>query len=91
MNAKPDEEEKHLTKKSTSKKEMKAESGAADNDEFCRDLCSNQKVSISKFKGKFYVDLRNYWEERPTKKGVALSLESWEVLKKLMPEIDSKI
>lgn len=49
-----------------------------------------KKASVSEFKGKKYVNIREYYvdkasgEERPGSKGIALSVEQWQELKKLV-------
>ena len=54
-------------------------------------------MNISVFKGKVGVNIREYYidknsgEERPSKKGVNLSLEQWDLVKQLIPKIDRGI
>ncbi|CAI2380673.1 unnamed protein product [Moneuplotes crassus] len=52
-------------------------------------------VKAKKFRGKLYVDFRNYFEKDgsmlPTKKGIALDEGKWEKLKSLMPEINDAV
>ena len=55
----------------------------------------NEKLvfSLSEFKGKQYADIRVYYEDdegewKPTRKGVALSLERWEEFKDNLKELE---
>lgn len=49
-----------------------------------------KKASVSEFRGKKYVNIREYYldkasgEEKPGSKGIALNKEQWEELKKLV-------
>jgi hypothetical protein len=55
----------------------------------------NKRVTISKFKGKLYVGIREYYEDgakmKPGKKGISLQIEEWEALKECMKDIDEII
>ncbi|PSC71273.1 transcriptional coactivator p15 [Micractinium conductrix] len=55
------------------------------------DLGGSKRASISSFKGRFTVDLREYYEKegemKPGKKGVALSTDEWAALCSAAPEI----
>lgn len=46
-------------------------------------LGNKKFVDVREFKGKIYVDIREYYEKdgemRPGKKGISLSTEHWEV------------
>lgn len=48
-------------------------------------LGSNKFVTVTEFRGKVYVGIREYYEKdgelKPGKKGIALSLEQWNLLK----------
>lgn len=50
---------------------------------------------MGEFKGKVNVNLREYFQKDsdwlPTKKGLTLNAEQWELLKKLAPKIDAAI
>jgi hypothetical protein len=54
-----------------------------------------KRVSVGEFKGKVNVNLREYFQKDndwlPTKKGITLSTEQWEIFKKLVPKIDAAI
>ena len=48
-------------------------------------LGSNKFVTVTEFRGKVYVGIREYYEKdgelKPGKKGIALNLEQWNLLK----------
>jgi hypothetical protein len=51
---------------------------------------------VRKFKGNVLVDIREFWmdpkgEWKPGKKGISLSIDNWEKIKRYMDEIDSAI
>jgi len=53
-------------------------------------------VKVSEFKGKTYVNLREYYmdpqgELKPGKKGISLPLHQWSKLKDFIPEIDAAL
>jgi len=56
----------------------------------------NRFVEVSKFKGKTYVNIREYYtdetgELKPGRKGIALKLEEWEELCSHKEEVDGLI
>ncbi|EGR30390.1 RNA polymerase ii transcriptional coactivator, putative [Ichthyophthirius multifiliis] len=59
------------------------------------DLDDKKRVSIRKFKGKLYIDVREFYEKDgdmlPGKKGIALTLSNWEQLKGIINNIDDAI
>ncbi|EZG76508.1 transcriptional coactivator p15 (PC4) [Gregarina niphandrodes] len=44
-------------------------------------LNEDTKLTVKKFNGKPYVDLRKYWDGKPTKKGVSLPLPLFEKIR----------
>ena len=50
---------------------------------------------MSEFKGKAYVNIREYYESDgkmlPGKKGISLGIEQWEALKTFISKIDSDL
>ena len=59
-------------------------------------LSAKRFVNINNFRGKLMVDIREFYQDdsgelKPGKKGISLSLEQWENLKKIIPEIDAKL
>eukprot|EP00088_Acartia_fossae_P060412 TRINITY_DN72348_c0_g1_i1.p1 TRINITY_DN72348_c0_g1~~TRINITY_DN72348_c0_g1_i1.p1 ORF type:complete len:122 (+),score=19.07 TRINITY_DN72348_c0_g1_i1:30-368(+) len=57
-------------------------------------LGKDKHVTVREFRGKTYVDIREYYvdkntmETKPGKKGIALSCEQYQKLKSLIDEID---
>ncbi len=75
---------------------MKTISGDDQNEKNSFQLSNNRFVTISEFRNKVRVDVREYYlnddgEKKPGKKGISLSLEEWNKLKDLMPKIESAI
>ncbi|ESK97069.1 hypothetical protein Moror_6290 [Moniliophthora roreri MCA 2997] len=56
------------------------------------DLGKKKRATVRSFKGKPLVDIREFYgdegQEKPGKKGISLTDEQWEMLKKSMPIID---
>lgn len=52
-------------------------------------------VSVSEFRGKALVNIREYYEKDgktlPGKKGISLSVDQWDKLKKLIDRIDKDV
>lgn len=52
-------------------------------------------VSVSEFKGKAFVNIREYYEkdgkQLPGKKGIALAIDQWEKLKQFVDKIDRDV
>ncbi|CAF3020290.1 unnamed protein product [Rotaria sp. Silwood2] len=52
-------------------------------------------VSVSEFRGKPYVNIREYYEdkgvEKPGKKGISLTGDQWEKLKSLINQVDKDL
>ncbi|KAF0304313.1 Activated RNA polymerase II transcriptional coactivator p15 [Amphibalanus amphitrite] len=53
-------------------------------------------VKIRKFKGKTYVDIREYWNDdkgdlKPGKKGISMSMEQWDMFTQIIPEISKRL
>ncbi|XP_033750065.1 activated RNA polymerase II transcriptional coactivator p15-like [Pecten maximus] len=71
----------------------KATKGA--NGEQMFQLSKMRFVSVSEFRGKVLVGIREYYEAdgdlRPGKKGISLTLEQWNNLKEQMEEIDQAV
>lgn len=49
-------------------------------------------VNVSEFKGKPYVNIREYYEKdgkpQPGKKGIALNIEQWTKFKQIIDKVD---
>jgi len=54
-----------------------------------------RRVTIRKFKGNVYVDIREFYEDqgefKPGKKGISLSADQFLKLKELMPSIEKEV
>ena len=89
----PRESKRSKTETSTEeKKGLQAPNGEFDgNPYFALDDASKKRVSVSQFKGKTLINLREYWEDKPTKKGITLSIEAFEKLKSLIPTLEAEI
>ncbi len=75
---------------------MKTISGDDQNEKNSFQLSNNRFITISEFRNKVRVDIREYYlndsgEKKPGKKGISLSLEEWNKMKDLMPKIESAI
>jgi len=62
------------------------------------ELGNKRYVSISNFRGKSLVDIREYYidgkgdgELKPGKKGISLTTDQWTALQKLMPEVNKQL
>ncbi|XP_019871924.1 RNA polymerase II transcriptional coactivator [Aethina tumida] len=64
-------------------------------DENSWDLGKNRFVKLSEFKGKWYVNIREFYdaggELKPGKKGIMLTMEQWQKFKGYMGEIEDAI
>lgn len=59
-------------------------------------LSNNRFLTVSEFRNKVRVDIREYYlnddgEKKPGKKGISLSLEEFNKMKDLLPKIESAI
>ena len=62
------------------------------------EMTRTRRISLSKFRGKARVDIREYYQAAgdenellPGKRGISLSLEDFNKLKELIPEIDKAL
>jgi len=59
------------------------------------ELDRNKRVTIREFKGKIYIDIREYYEKEgkylPGKKGIALNATQWIKVKDLISDIDDAV
>jgi hypothetical protein len=58
-------------------------------------LAKQRFMNVSEFKGKPYINIREYYESNgktlPGKKGISLSIEQWENLKKHIADVDADL
>lgn len=79
--------------------EAEAENKSDSNDENSNDgmymLAKMRFASVSEFRGKAFVNIREYYEkdgkQLPGKKGISLSTDQWENLKKNIAKIDNDL
>ena len=87
-----DEEPK---KKAPPAKKSKASNSAGDDGADFFPLTAKRRVTVSEFRGKLQVDIREYYEAdgemKPGRKGICLPLDQWEKLKTLIPKIDEEV
>jgi len=90
-----EEEVKPKKSKTKAEKSSKASSSKTEEEDFSFPLSDKRKVSVREFKGKVYVDIREFYESdgklRPGKKGIMLQLSQWEKLKNYVSDIDEAI
>ena len=59
------------------------------------DLSKSRKVSVSSYRGSVLIHFREYYEKdgviSPGKKGIALTLDQWKLVKEHMPTISKEI
>ena len=61
-------------------------------------LGGNRFVTVRQFRGKLLIDIRQYYEDakaggalKPTPKGISLSREQYDTLKRVMPAVDKRV
>lgn len=76
---------------------MPKNKGSGDGDDSGKfELSKNRFATVSEFKGKVRVDIREYYmtddgERRPGKKGISLSMDEWKKLTSQLDDIQKKI
>ncbi|XP_064390857.1 activated RNA polymerase II transcriptional coactivator p15-like [Halichondria panicea] len=91
------EDTKVKTKKARLQATPAAASSANGSEEDMIPLSAKRFVSVSNFKGKMLVNIREYYEDkesgetRPGRKGISLSVDQWEALKKAVSTIDERL
>ncbi|XP_063974528.1 activated RNA polymerase II transcriptional coactivator p15 isoform X2 [Diachasmimorpha longicaudata] len=88
------EKSKAPEEKAESSKKPKT-SSKANEEEPSWDLGNNKKLVVRFFKGKLYVDIREYYEkdgeERPSKKGISMGLPQFTELMKVIKEVEDVV
>lgn len=61
---------------------------------FYIDLTSKKRITISEFRGKTYVGIREFYEKDgkklPSQKGISLNIEEWKFFQEFIPKINEK-
>ena len=76
---------------------MPKNTGGGDSEEAVRfELSKNRFATVSEFKGKVRVDIREFYmtdegERKPGKKGISLSMDEWKKLTSQVDDIEKKI
>ncbi|XP_013378596.1 activated RNA polymerase II transcriptional coactivator p15 [Lingula anatina] len=91
---KPKAKKKKTEKPKPAEKPKPSSSKGKDGEEMFQ-LSKMRYVTVSEFRGKCFVNIREYYESdgemKPGKKGIALNAEQWTRLKEQMEEIDAKL
>ncbi|KAA0186083.1 RNA polymerase II transcriptional coactivator activated rna polymerase II transcriptional [Fasciolopsis buskii] len=83
--------------KSSSSTEAKVQYTTNSDGDKMLDLTGKKYVCVRQFKGRVFVDIREYYEDKssgdlkPGKKGISLNVEQWDFLKGMMNDIDKDI
>ncbi|KAK2163430.1 hypothetical protein LSH36_79g01016 [Paralvinella palmiformis] len=91
------ESENEAPKKKVKKMQKKpaTKAGSSGENENMFDLTKMKFATVSDFKGKKYVNIREYYEKdgdlKPGKKGIALNQEQWTNLKRQVDDIDQAL
>ncbi|KAI1188673.1 transcriptional Coactivator p15-domain-containing protein [Nemania serpens] len=93
--ASSDEEVVKPSKKTKSKTTAEANPGKDDEGNSFWSLSNTRRVVIQDFKGKTYVNIREYFDSngelRPGKKGIMLSLEQYNALLSAIPDVNAEL
>ncbi|XP_018566122.1 activated RNA polymerase II transcriptional coactivator p15 [Anoplophora glabripennis] len=77
------------------KSDVKPKPSNSSEDENSWDLGKNRFVKLSEFKGKWYVNIREFYNDdgelKPGKKGIMLTMEQWQKFKNCISELDDAI
>ncbi|XP_017786335.1 PREDICTED: RNA polymerase II transcriptional coactivator [Nicrophorus vespilloides] len=82
--------------KSTGGGGSKASSGGGGgDDEMSWELGNNRMLKLTEFKGKWYVNIREFYlsdgDLKPGKKGIMLSMPQWQKFKSALPDLEEAI
>jgi len=89
-------EKRPATKAKSTGKAAAASAKGDEEEEKKYELGRSRFVSVSEFKGRAMISIREYYtaddgELRPGRKGISLSTEQWEKLKEHMSKIDAEL
>lgn len=91
--AKPEKRKKEEPREEPKEEKKKPKKSAAG--EYSFQLSKNRFASVSEFRGKVMVGIREFYEVdgelKPGKKGISLPLDQWKKLKESMDDIDEAI
>ncbi|KAK9162396.1 hypothetical protein Syun_003298 [Stephania yunnanensis] len=91
-----DDDDGHEDGGAPPKKNPKRDSSSDDSDTLlvC-DISKNRRVSVRLWQGKPVVDIREFYykdgKDLPGKKGISLSMDQWNILRKHVGEIDAAV
>ncbi|CAG8534373.1 362_t:CDS:2 [Paraglomus occultum] len=97
-----DPEESSLKKKKSSKSTgSKTKKRAIDNEDDDQDetadgqaffkLSERKRASVRKWKDIAMVDIREFYDGKPTRKGISLTMDQWKKLKSFIDDIDNEL
>ncbi|KAG2379208.1 hypothetical protein C9374_007347 [Naegleria lovaniensis] len=74
-------------------KKSKQESSApkyvkADNGDYVIMFTGKKRITVNTYRRQKYVHIREYYEDKPTKKGIAMSQDEWDKFKEYIDTID---
>lgn len=83
------------SEKSSSNEDSETQAKKNKDNEYYFEMGKSRRVTVRKWKGKCYIDIREFYEDggefKPGKKGISLSVEQWESIKKLTGAIDKEV
>ncbi|KAK6259169.1 Transcriptional coactivator p15 (PC4) [Theobroma cacao] len=89
-----DENDDHAPPKKSFKTTAAANSDDPDGIVVC-EISKNRRVTVRNWQGKLWVDIREFYvkdgKQMPGKKGIALSLDQWNLLRDHVEEIDKAL
>ncbi|KAI1459266.1 PC4-domain-containing protein [Annulohypoxylon moriforme] len=92
----PSDQEVKSSKKSNKKAKTSGDSGKDDEGNSFWSLGGTRRVTVSEFKGKTFVNIREYYTDasgslKPGKKGIMISLEQYDKLVEAIPAINAEL
>lgn len=92
-----DSPEPSASQQNDNSKTTTSSKSVTNSDESYFELSGKRRVTVRKFRSSVLIDVREYYEdkasgeEKPGKKGISLTIDQYEKLKELLPEIDAAI